>query len=83
MVTGVLLYFSALNTGGMATNECPVCGADNPTTSITVNNSESQYYTGKGISEQDIVFDISFPDGDDVSSTTICDECYSNGDHLK
>jgi hypothetical protein len=66
------------------TNECPVCGTDEPTQSITINNSRSQYWSenSNGITESDVTFDAPFPGGDDVTSVYICEGCHSSNKYL-
>lgn len=63
-------------------NNCPNCGASDPTVSITINNSDSRHYTGKGISEEDVTFDVQFPGNDDLTSVTICQDCKDSKDYL-
>lgn len=65
-------------------SECPVCGADDPTVSVNINNSESSVFSGrgvKGICEKDVVFDVEFEE-DYTVSMTICESCYNNNRHL-
>lgn len=70
----------------MARN-CPACNENleaKEVTPITINNSQSQYFTRgeKGICELDVVFTVNFPGNDGVTTVDICNECYSNRNHL-
>lgn len=70
------------------TVHCPSCGDEDPTVSITINNSQSEYWSqnSNGICENDVTFDVSFPEDngneDDLTSVRICEECYQNNEYL-
>ena len=65
--------------------ECRVCGADDPKKPVTINDSESQYFSEPGpdgISNEQVVFDVEFVDGDTVLTVNVCEDCYKNDQHL-